>query len=151
MLPREEILGLLSSMGIDLPRKTKLSDAELDKRLSKALDSAQYLTRVIPKPPVNPISYPSWFRNESNTPVLDAIRRHNVGEATLIDGSQMRGVDNPFPLYTNAFMDLRQTFMTIANACDKGMLPLILQDKGESSGICMRVSFPPLLWSWALY
>jgi hypothetical protein len=58
----------------------------------------------------------------------------------MIDASQMRGIDNPFPLYTNAFMDLRQTLMSIGNACDSGLAPVILQDKGESSGICMRVS-----------
>ncbi|KAF7328860.1 MYND-type domain-containing protein [Mycena venus] len=139
MLPRKEILGLLSSMGVDLPRKTKLPDTELDKRLSKALDSAQYLTRVIPTPPLDPTSYPSWFRDKSTKPVLEGIRRHNIAEATQFDASQMRGIDNPFPLYSNAFMDLRQTLMAIANACDNGMAPLILQDKGESSGICMRV------------
>ncbi|KAJ7911612.1 hypothetical protein B0H13DRAFT_2009380 [Mycena leptocephala] len=138
MLPREEILGLLSSMGVDLPRKTKLPDLELDKRLSKALDSAQYLSRVLPTPPLDPTSYPSWFHDKSNKPVLEAIGRHNIAEATMIDASQMRGIDNPFPLYTNAFMDLRQTLMSIGNACDSGLAPVILQDKGESSGICMR-------------
>ncbi|KAJ7119644.1 hypothetical protein C8R44DRAFT_706503 [Mycena epipterygia] len=139
MLPREEILSLLSSMGLDLPRKTKLPDAELDKRLSKALDSAQYLTRVIPTPPLDPSTYPSWFRDKSNKTVLEAIRRHNIGEATMIYDSKMKGIDNPIPLYSNAFMDVRQTLMSIGNACDTGMHPVILQDPGESSGICMRV------------
>ncbi|KAJ6524444.1 hypothetical protein DFH09DRAFT_1372184 [Mycena vulgaris] len=139
MLPRKDILSLLSSMGVDLPRKTKLPDAELDKRLSKALDSAQYLTRVIPTPLLDPTSYPSWFRDKSNKPVLEAIRRHNVGEASMIHDSQMKGIANPIPLYTNAFMDVRQTLMSIANACDSGMHPIVLQDPGESSGICMRV------------
>lgn len=35
-LSREESLGLLSSMGVNLPRKTKLPDAELEKRVTKA-------------------------------------------------------------------------------------------------------------------
>ncbi|KAJ6558190.1 hypothetical protein B0H19DRAFT_1261726 [Mycena capillaripes] len=107
MLPREEMLALLSSMGVDFPRKTKLPDAELDRHLSKALDSsAQYLTRVIPTPPLDPTSYPSWFRDKTNKSVLEAIKGHNIGEATLIEASQMRGIGNPFsPLYTNAFMD----------------------------------------------
>lgn len=141
-LSREETLALLSSMGIELPRKTKLPNTELDKRLSKALDSAQYITRVIPTPPLDPTSYASWFRDGTNKPVLEAIRRHNVGEATLIEESQMRGIDNPFsPLYTNAFMDVRQTLMSIATACDKGMAPVTVQDKEQSSGICMRVRY----------
>ncbi|KAJ7605244.1 hypothetical protein DFH06DRAFT_1020348 [Mycena polygramma] len=140
MLPRAEILVLLTAMGIDLPKKTKLPDAELDKRLSKALDSAQYLTRVLPTPPLNPTSYPSWFDDKSNKLVLEAIMRHNIGEATVIDAIKMRGLDsNPISLYTNPFNDLRQTVMSISNACDNGMRPITLQDKEESSGICMRV------------
>ncbi|KAJ6516791.1 hypothetical protein C8R47DRAFT_1313162 [Mycena vitilis] len=138
MLPRAEILSLL--MGIELPKKTKLPDPELDKRLSKALDSAQYLTRVLPTPPLDPTSYPSWFQNKSNKSVLDAIVRYNIAEATDFDTRKMRGLDpNPTPLYTNAFSDLRQSLMSIGHACDNGMAPIILQDKGESSGICMRV------------
>ncbi|KAF8147737.1 hypothetical protein K438DRAFT_1625856 [Mycena galopus ATCC 62051] len=141
MLPREEILGLLASMGIELPPKTKLNATELDKRLSKALDSAQYITRVVPPPPLDPTAYPLWSRTKSSKPVLEAIKRNNVAEATLVSQSKMFGIDNPFPrLYTNAFMDLRQTLMSIANACDNGMIPITLQDKEESSGICMRVS-----------
>ncbi|KAJ7021435.1 hypothetical protein C8F04DRAFT_1402931 [Mycena alexandri] len=139
MLPREEILRLLSSLGVDLPKKTKLHDAELDNRLSKALDGAQYLSRVVATLPFDPAVYPSWFRDKSNKPILEAIARHNVGEATLIDASERKGINDPFPLYTNAFMDLRQTLMSIGNACDKGMVPFVLQDKGEMSGICMRV------------
>ncbi|KAK6974616.1 MYND-type domain-containing protein [Favolaschia claudopus] len=137
---RAELLGLLSSTGVDLPPKTKLTDAELDKLLCKVLDSVQYLTRVVPTPPLDPAAYPPWSSNGSDTPVLEAIKRHNYGEATMIEVSEMYGKGDPFPrLYTNAFNDLRQTLMTIANACDQGMTPLTFQDKGESSGICMRV------------
>ncbi|KAJ7747644.1 hypothetical protein DFH07DRAFT_575751 [Mycena maculata] len=138
-LPREEILALLKSMDIDLPRRTKLSDAELDKRLTRALDSTQYLTRVVPTSPLDPTSYPSWFSDKSNKPILEAIRRHNIGEATMIHESRMKGIDNPIPLYANAFMDLRQSLMSIGNACDNGLRPIVLQDPGQSSGICMRV------------
>ncbi|KAJ7280188.1 hypothetical protein C8J57DRAFT_120655 [Mycena rebaudengoi] len=137
MLPREEILSLLRSMGVDLPRKTKLPDAELDKRLSKALDSAQYLTRVVQTPRLDPTSYPAWPK--SNKPILEAIRRHNVGEATFIHNSRLRGNNDPYPLFSNAFMDLRQTLMSIGNACDNGMRPVVIQDEGDTSGICMRV------------
>ncbi|KAJ7764899.1 hypothetical protein B0H16DRAFT_1413785 [Mycena metata] len=140
MLPREEILGLLSSLGVDLPPKTKLPDVELDKRLSKALDGAQYLSRVAPTLPFDPAIYSSWIRGKSNKTLVEAMRRHNVGEATMVDANQRKGMDSPFPaLYSNAFMDLRETLPAIGHACDKGMVPIVLQDKGEMSGICMRV------------
>ncbi|KAJ7666874.1 hypothetical protein DFH06DRAFT_1086032 [Mycena polygramma] len=146
MLPRAEILSILSHMGVVLPKKTKLPDVELDKRLSKALDSAQYLTRVLPTPPLDPTSYPSWFDDKSNKPVLEAIMRHNVAEATAFNTRQMRGLDSdPVPPYTNAFHDLRQTIMSISDACDNGMAPITLQDKEESSGICIRASHSSLI------
>nr|GAT49814.1 predicted protein [Mycena chlorophos] len=140
MLPREEILELLRSMGIDLPRKTKLSDAELDKRLCKALDSAQYLTRVLPEPPLDPSVYPSWFADPSNPKLLKGVRRHNMGEATFF----AEGKGNPYALYENAFWDLRQTLMGIGNACDMRLengelYPLGVQNKEDTSAIAMRV------------
>ncbi|KAF7290760.1 MYND-type domain-containing protein [Mycena indigotica] len=137
MLGRQEVLELLKSMGIELPRKTKLPDAELDKRLTKALDSAQYLSRVIPDPPLDPRIYPSWFENPSNAKLLDGVRRHSFGEASLF----AEGKD--FPLYGNAFWDLRQTVMGIGNACDTlksdELPPIAVQDKEGLSGIVMRV------------
>ncbi|KAJ7641527.1 hypothetical protein FB45DRAFT_358999 [Roridomyces roridus] len=138
-LPRAEILSLLSSMGVDLPRKTKLSDEELDKRLSRTLDSTQYLTRVVPKPPLNPDAYASWFQDKSNKPVLKAISRHNMLEANKNYESSLKDKGNPVELYSNPAMDLRQTLMSIGNACDNGMMPVVLQDKDDSSGICLRV------------
>ncbi|KAJ7226886.1 hypothetical protein GGX14DRAFT_417564 [Mycena pura] len=139
MLPQQEILNLLGTMGVELPRKTKLPHAELDKRLSKALDSAQYITRVLPDPSLDPTAYPSWLDDKSNKPVIEAIRRHNVGEATLIAESHEKGINDPFPLFANAFMDLRQSLMSIANACDTSMSPVVLQDEADSSGICIRL------------
>jgi hypothetical protein len=125
-------------MGVDLPRKTKLPDSELAKRLSKALDSAQYLTRVVQTPRLDPKSYSAW--SKSNKPLIEAVRRHNMGEAAFIEKSKVIGNGNPFPLFSNAFMDLRQTLMSIGKACDRAVIPpIIIQDEGEVSGICMRV------------
>nr|GAT49634.1 predicted protein [Mycena chlorophos] len=140
MLTRDAILELLRSMGVDLPRKTKLPDTELDKRLSKALDSAQYLTRVVPDPPLSPSVYSSWFADRSNSKLVDGVRRHNVGEATIF----AQGNGNPFPLGANAFWDLRQTIMGIGDACDTrlangDMYPLTVSDEEDTSGIAMRV------------
>ncbi|KAJ6510607.1 hypothetical protein C8R45DRAFT_813993, partial [Mycena sanguinolenta] len=39
----------------------------------------------------------------------------------------------------NALLDPRRTLMAIADACEKRMVPLVLQDKDQPSGICMRV------------
>ncbi|KAJ7074798.1 hypothetical protein C8F01DRAFT_1044184 [Mycena amicta] len=143
MLTRQKILELLRDMGVELPRKTKLPDSELDKRLSKALDSAQYVPRVVPDPPLDPAMYPDWFEDSANDKLLDAVRRHNFGEAATIAASRTNGIEDPFPLYGNAFMDLRQTLMSIGNVCDKregAEFPCVaVQDKEGLSAIIMRI------------
>ncbi|KAF7329219.1 MYND-type domain-containing protein [Mycena kentingensis (nom. inval.)] len=145
MLSRQQILELLSAIGVDLPPKTKLSDAELDKRLTKTLDSAQYISRVVPNTPFDPTSLPSWSssRNAKKQSVGDAIRRHNFYEAGLFAASEETGVE-PFPLYSSPFWDLRQTLMALGMACDNrqdGQIPpIIIQDAAqEVSGIPMRI------------
>ncbi|KAJ7226890.1 hypothetical protein GGX14DRAFT_627398 [Mycena pura] len=135
MLPRQEILNLLSTIGVNLPRNTKLPDAELDARLSKALDSTQYLTRVLPDLPLDPTAYPSWPDDKFNHSVLKTIMRHNMREATLIIESHGKGIDK---LYSNSFMGLRQCLKEIGTCCDARMLPMIFKDEAKSSSICMR-------------
>ncbi|KAF7305392.1 hypothetical protein HMN09_00791500 [Mycena chlorophos] len=125
MLPREEILELLRSMGIDLPRKTKLSDTELDKRLSKAV-RAQYLTRVLPAPPLDPSVYLSWFADASKPKLLKGVRRHNMGEATFF----AEGKGNPYALPQNALWESATNVY--------GGLGM-LQNKEDTSAIAMMV------------
>lgn len=132
----DELLGLLRSIGVELPRKTKLPNTELERRLSKVLDSCQEISRIAPSPPFDPTLYPTW--NKKNC-ALEAVRRHNFGEATFIHDSKLKGVANPFPLYENAFMDLRQSMMALGNTWDMKRESLIFQDKEQQSGICMRV------------
>ncbi|KAJ7641530.1 hypothetical protein FB45DRAFT_825812 [Roridomyces roridus] len=140
MLPRTEVLSLLRSLGVDLPRKTKLSDQELDERLSHTLDSAQYITRVVPNPSLDPNAYPSWFRDSSNQPLLKAVARYNIQEASMNLKSRLTGVANPISeLYSNSAMDLRQTLVTIGNGCDTGRFSMVLQDEDRKNGICLRV------------
>ncbi|KAF7329239.1 MYND-type domain-containing protein [Mycena kentingensis (nom. inval.)] len=145
MLSRQQMLELLSAMGVDLPPKTKLPDAELDKRLTKALDSAQYISRVVPTTPFDPNTLPAWSssQNGKKERIGEAIKRHNVHEAGIVATSKAAGVE-PFPLYANPFQDLRQTMMALGMACDNphagSILPLIIQDaEKEVAGIVMRI------------
>ncbi|KAJ7060580.1 hypothetical protein C8F01DRAFT_1143173 [Mycena amicta] len=144
VLSRQEILDLLAAMGVRLPPKTKLPDTELDKRLSKTLDSAQYLSRVVPDPPLDPTIHPCWFdKTRKSMTVLDGIHRHNMLEAGMNAQQRATGTE-AFPLFGNPFMDLRQTLMAIAKTCDEGRVgtkipPIAIQDEADTSGIAMRV------------
>ena len=124
---RNDLLDLLLSMDIKLPPRTKLPEAELEKRLSKALDAVQYLSRVVPSTPFNPSTHPAWNKSIKTA---DAVTRHTFGEASIVYESKLRGVDDPFPLYENPFTDLRQTLMHMTKAWDEGRDTFIFKDKG---------------------
>ncbi|KAJ7641539.1 hypothetical protein FB45DRAFT_1054033 [Roridomyces roridus] len=140
MLPRTELLGLLRSLNVDLPRKTKLSDQELDERLSHTLDSAQYISRVVPNPPLDPNAYPSWLRDSSNQPLLGkALQRHNNLEAMIDMKSSVLGVANPLFALSSPAMVLRQVVMAVGDGWDNGTRCMLFQDKDKKSGICIKV------------
>lgn len=96
-----------------------------------------------PQPRINLELLKPW---PANRKVFDAIRTGNPDEAMKCIAARLRGEDpNPYPLYANAFMDFRQTLMTIGKNVDEGVQSIIVQDlKGETSAICMRVG----LWIW---
>ncbi|KAJ7590741.1 hypothetical protein C8J56DRAFT_1134477 [Mycena floridula] len=135
-LDREKLLALLKHLGVDLPPKTTISDAELDKRLDKALDSSQYIYRIMPKSSTIDLKLPKW--NFNNRKLLESVRRHNLVEAALNFRAKENGVETN-PLYTNAFMDLRQSLMSIANVLDQKRDVLVLEDKEGTSGISMKL------------
>ncbi|KAF9262697.1 hypothetical protein L218DRAFT_929193 [Marasmius fiardii PR-910] len=131
---REEKLSFLASMGVELSPATRLPEEAVDKKLRGVIDAAQYFSSVIDQIPVHPASFPMWHSNEDS--LLKAVRRGNVAEAQA--AFKAHG-ENPFPLYQNAFMDVRQTLMALGKHLDDGYSEVILQDKGEDYAICMRI------------
>ncbi|KAI1792762.1 hypothetical protein LXA43DRAFT_972427 [Ganoderma leucocontextum] len=82
---REETIRVLNSLGVDIPTDTKLLDEILEKRLSDALDAAQYKDRFpecMNLKSLNP--WPVVEHSESAInprPLVDAVARHNLDEA----------------------------------------------------------------------
>ncbi|KAL0570765.1 hypothetical protein V5O48_011193 [Marasmius crinis-equi] len=134
---REDKLGFLASMGIELPPTTRLPEEAVDKKLKSAIDAAQYLSSVLNEVPVNPASFPLWNKSDpKNKPLLTAVRRGNPAEAFAVAAA---GGTNPHPLFQNAFIDVRQTLMSMGNAVDIGRKEMIMQDEGRDYAICLRV------------
>lgn len=131
---RSDLLYLLQSMDIQIPPKTKLVDVELEKKLCKTLDAAQNLSHVVPLVPFNPSTHPAW---NISIKTMDAVKRHNFGEASIAQEKRMRGVE-PFPLYQNPFTDLRQSMMHITKSWDEGRDTTIFKDKG---GVYLILSY----------
>ncbi|KAG8846385.1 hypothetical protein FRB96_001998 [Tulasnella sp. 330] len=141
MLPtsRGDIFHLLKALGIEIHPKTTLPTATLEKRLRKALDSAQYITDAIDTPEdsdgkltLDVRKMKPWSRGN----VYSASQRGSLGEAMINYATQ-----NTVPeLYVNALTDLRQTVMSMGAYFDKGCTLFCLQDqKKEESAITIRV------------
>ncbi|VDB84561.1 unnamed protein product [Peniophora sp. CBMAI 1063] len=130
---RERVLAQLRAMNVKLPAGTKLPLDELEKKLSVALSLVQDLSDR----PVDPSKLRAWKGKE---PLLDAFKKGNLAEAyaNLQSQSEGRGPLS-FPLYENAFVDLRQTVMHIANNYEKGQQCCTLQDNTQREAICIRV------------
>ncbi|KAI0649718.1 hypothetical protein C8Q79DRAFT_343079 [Trametes meyenii] len=144
-LTREEVLNILASMGIELPKGTKLLDTILDKRLHSALDAAQEKERCAEI--LNRTGLPHWPLVKADEldsrarPVLDAVKRGNWNEARNNSLSNLLGGPSTQPdLFTDPFMDLRQTVMSLANVLDQGMLWCTIQDpEREQHAINIRI------------
>lgn len=135
---REDKLGFLSAMGVGLSPNTRLPEPSVDRKLRAALDASQTFTKVVEKTPFNPSSLPIWSSNHPKS-VYESVRRSNPAEAMKNMQARAFG-ENAFPLYQNAFLDVRQTIMTLAKNFDEGHRIAILQDKDSEYAICVRVS-----------
>ncbi len=137
---REELLGVLSSFGISIPPTSKLPDDSLQKRLRQAINASQALSLINPKPPLDLNKYSKWPRNCKG--LFTAIRRGNLEEVAMTQMAMREGQD-PAPLYVNAFMDVRQTLMSLANNAENGLKHAVMQDLDkEKCAINLRVSCP---------
>ena len=139
-LTREEILGILASMGISLPSTTKLSDESLDKRLCDALNASQYKSKLpatLASLKPWPIARPAEPSRPDSRSLLD-----NIGRGNAIEASR-RAVarEKPTELYVNVFSDLRQTVAALANLLDKRYWVCLIQDPSQMEcAIAIRVS-----------
>jgi len=129
-------IRLLASMGIELSTNTRLPDVTLDKRLQNAIDLSQCVSELVPESPFNlaSMNLPDW--DSASTDLFKAIQRCSLFEGLK---AKVQGL-NAFPLYTNPFMDVRQTLMTMSKNWNDGRQHAILQDKDQSHAICIRVS-----------
>ncbi|KAF9262698.1 hypothetical protein L218DRAFT_867173 [Marasmius fiardii PR-910] len=141
-MTRDEKLGFLASMGIELPSTTRLPDDALDKKLHDTMDAAQYFKDAISKTPVDPKSLPLWplgSAASSGSKLWKATVRGNLGEVLGRDGIYRSRSELPFSEYEKTFMALRVIVGELAKGMDEGDSSLLLQDKEQSSCIFLRV------------
>ena len=137
-LSREELLSVLSNFGITIPPASKLPKESLQKRLRQAINASQTMSLLNPNPPLDLEQYSKWPQGYKG--VFDAIRRGNLEEAAMTQLAMRQGQD-PARLYVNAFMDVRQTLMSLANNCEtSGYKHAVVQDLDQDKcAINLRV------------
>lgn len=139
---RKRTLGLLASLGIDLPKQTKLSDEELHRRLGRAIKAAQSIPAIIPNPPLSLIPLSRWEPDPSTADELaNLMRRYNLEEMSDIYVARQQGKQNAVDVYADPLHDVRQTLMGFALHWSKGVECCTMMDKDTKvSDIYIRVS-----------
>ncbi|KAJ8076759.1 hypothetical protein AAF712_000381 [Marasmius tenuissimus] len=135
-LTRDEKLGLMHTMGIELPTTTQLPDDALDKKLRNAVDAAQYFNMVVAKSSIDPVTLPAWPVKSS---LQEATARGNIGEGLGRDGILRAKGKSPFPQYEGVFLEVRRTVRTIAEGVDQGTKCYLLQNEDQSGAIILRI------------
>ena len=130
-LTRAETLHILSFMGVEIPKNTKLPSELLDKRLQDALNSAQNRDQLPITPPLDPETAKKW-PVRLNPPERESLRKaiwrgtreeaQNIIRARQMTGEYRRG------LFKDPFWDLRQTIMSLGDDIDKGLRWLTIED-----------------------
>lgn len=136
---RDELIQVLSDMGITIPTTSKLPKDALEKRLKQAINASQTLSAIITRPPIDLSQYSRWPAQGGRS-LFDAIRRGDLNETILSTQALFHGLADPFPLHKNAFMDVRQTLMGLAKYWDGGQHIAVMQDLNrERCAINIRV------------
>ncbi|OCH86729.1 hypothetical protein OBBRIDRAFT_890275 [Obba rivulosa] len=119
-LTRDELLAALTSMKVEVPAETSISDDALDRRLQRALKAAQHLEQAVPHPPLDPATLPKW--GPQRGPVAQAARRGNLDDAFFapLDAAAREQARAAAAPADSAFADLRRLVGAVAGLRDAG-------------------------------
>ncbi|KAI1792760.1 hypothetical protein LXA43DRAFT_314595 [Ganoderma leucocontextum] len=131
-LTREETLRILSVMGVQIPKNTKLSCDVLDKHLKNALNAAQNRDQLPISAPLDPETAQKWpvrHHPAERESMKRAIWRGSEEEAQKImplraigEGMPGRAItgEGMWPWYSDPFWGLRQTMVILGHTIDEG-------------------------------
>lgn len=133
---RDELLGTLLSMGVEFLGKTKVTDAELSDRLSKALDCSQLLS-----PPAVSGSPVLNLDPSILSPWDDQALRKKLGPESPQESLESLCRSSPGPCYyEDSFKALRETVMYMSRVWESEAKMVVVEDVAKSAQIVIRVS-----------
>ena len=134
-ISREDILVFLSSMGVVLPKDTKMPIEDLNKRLGNALDTSQQFEQLIGTKTVDPSEFTQWVGKD----ILKASHRNNMHEKVTGTGVMSQRKKGPLSAKEDTFRELRQSILAIAHSCDEDYTDVYYMDEEEKWAIFVRV------------
>ena len=134
-ISREDILIFLSSMGVVLPKDTKMPMEDLNKRLGNALDASQQFDQLLGTKTVDPSEFTQWTGKD----ILKASHRNNIQEKVTGTGAMSQPKKGPLSAKEDIFRELRQSILAIAHSCDEDHMDVYYMDGEEKWAIFVRV------------
>jgi len=133
-ISRDDLLVLLSSMGIVFPDTTKLSAEDLTKTLGKAFDASQEFSKILNSSPIDPDALRPW---PSSKKLYQATQRGNLTEK--FEGSMEHPKRGDHASKDDTFREMRQSILCIAYMYDKGIREFCYVDQNGNRGIFIKV------------
>ncbi|KAI1792753.1 hypothetical protein LXA43DRAFT_314162 [Ganoderma leucocontextum] len=130
-LTRAETLQILSFMGVEVPKNTKLPSDVLEKRLQDALNAAQNMDQLPISAPLDPETTKKWpvrLRPPERESLRKAVWRGSLEEAHDVIQARETTGEYSRESFKDPFWDLRQTMMSLGDAIDKGRRWLTIED-----------------------
>ncbi|KZS94843.1 hypothetical protein SISNIDRAFT_409344 [Sistotremastrum niveocremeum HHB9708] len=132
MATRHEMISNLRALGIELHPDTKMSEERLKKKLHRALDCAQLLSKRLPSSTLDPANLKSWKGPSQKAFVAgNAIEGHPEMNA-------MHSASQLSPDEDDHFSEMRQALYSLAQQKDQGLKATLIQDEDEISGMCIK-------------
>lgn len=133
---RMGLLAQLESIGVALPKSTKMPNDALSKRLHQALDASQRISEFAAAMPLDPSKLEKWSAKPRTKSLMDAFQRVNLAEATEIQTRKMRGLTQLEE--QSIFMEVRQGVLQFAKLGEETPV-FVLKDEIEDEAVIVRV------------
>ncbi|KZT37708.1 hypothetical protein SISSUDRAFT_1129421 [Sistotremastrum suecicum HHB10207 ss-3] len=130
---REELASALSVMGVDVQQSNRMPELRLKKRLQRALDCAQLVSRRLPSGFLDPSGLQPWSGKKLEQVLCVA----NLKK--LVESTTIARPNEPQPPEENEFKDLLTALVFLGAIRDQGVRALLCEDEGETVAICIRV------------
>ncbi|TFK19415.1 hypothetical protein FA15DRAFT_674468 [Coprinopsis marcescibilis] len=137
-ISKDDLFAALSSMGVKLPKSSKLSTEDLTKKLVSSLNASQQLAELFPVKNgehVNPTSMKTWKDTEN---LMKMTHRGSFKEG--FDNMMSAGVkQDPSKAKEETFKEMQQILLSFGREWNNGHKAFILMDSEEEWAVIIQM------------